>query len=78
MKIYQIIGHPLDCEGHSLLPKVLKAYTKYIDAIKFKDAWEEAWNKHTDNNELLSPCWYDYMNWVNIEEIEVEENFSGI
>ena len=78
MKIYQIIGHPLDCEGHSLLPKVLKAYTSSTDAEKYKKAWLELWDKHTDNNDLVSPCWYDYQRWIDIDEVEVEESFTGI
>ena len=78
MTIYQIIGYPLDCEGHSLLPKLLKSYVSSNDAKKYKKIWEAAWNKHTDNNDLTSPCWYDYKNWVDINEVEVEELFTGI
>ena len=78
MIIYQIIGHPLDCEGYSLPPKVIKSYTSLNDAEKYKKAWLELWDKHKNNHELISPCLYDYKKWLNINEVEVEEKFTGI
>lgn len=78
MIIYQIIGYPLDCEGHSLLPKVIKSYTSSDDAEKYKKAWLELWDNHKNNHELVSPCWYDYKKCLDINEVEVEEKFIGI
>lgn len=78
MTIYKIIGYPLDCEGRSLLPEALKYYTSYTEAEKYKKAWLELWKKHTDNREGISPCWYDYLNCLDIKEMEVEEKFTGI
>lgn len=75
MKIYQIIGYPIDCEGRSLLPKMMKAYTSYKEAEKYKKAWLDLWDKHTDNNDLISPCWYDYRRYLDINEVDVEEKF---
>ena len=75
MKIYQIIGYPIDCEGRSLLPKMMKAYTSSKEAEKYKQAWLDLWDKHTDNNDLISPCWYDYRRYLDINEVDVEEKF---
>ena len=72
MKIYQIIAYPLNCEGHSLESKVLKNYINYDDAIKYKTNWENLWHEHTDNHNCISPCWYDYKEYLTIKEIEVE------
>ncbi len=75
MKIFQIIGYPIDCEGRSLLPKMMKAYTSYKEAEKYKKAWLDLWDKHTANNDCLSPCWYAYRRYLDINEIDVEEKF---
>ena len=77
MKIYQVVGHPIDCEGRSLLPKVLKAYTSYDEAEKYKEAWLALWDKHQDDGDLISPCYYDYHRCLDINDVEVEEKFDG-
>jgi len=78
MKIYQVVGHPIDCEGRNLLPKVLKYYTSFNAAEKYKKDWLALWDKHRDNNDLISPCFYDYKRWLDINEIEVEETYTEI
>ena len=77
MKFFKVIGFPLDCEGRELDPRVLKKYTNFKDAVKYKTAWETSWKNNTDNKRGVYPCWYDYLPHLKIREDEIEETFDG-
>ena len=78
MKIYQVIAHPLNCEGFRETPEVLKTYSNFQAANEHKMAWEKKWKENTENMLCVTPCWYDYTSKLDIAEIEIEDYSNGI
>lgn len=80
IKYYRVSGKTCDCEGRNYRTKVLALFEKLKDAEAFKKDWENLWQQHADNEECISPCWYDFAKNLEIElaEFEICEHYHGL
>lgn len=78
MKIYKVYAQHCDCEGKYYTPRLLEVFSTIELATQYKNDWENLWQKHYDNNECTSPCWYDFKKGLEIVECEVKTEYKGI
>ena len=72
MKVYKVIAQTITVDGWRGGKKCLKVFSTKEKALKFKQEWEALWQKHADNKQCVSPCWYDYEKELQIKVVNVD------